>query len=92
MVDPGRFGYQFIARHHQQWLEWTVFSELVRFAPEGRTGDAAAALQFATLSGVTIVPVAFGFVVTASGSYFAAFAAAGALVLVGAIQFGLSLR
>ncbi len=68
------------------------FSELVRFAPEGQTGDAAAALQFATLSGVTIVPVAFGFVVTASGSYFVAFAAAGALVLVGAIQFGLSLR
>jgi len=68
------------------------FSELVRFAPEGRTGDAAAALQFATLSGVTIVPGAFGFVVTASGSYFVAFAAAGALVLIGAIQFGLSLR
>ena len=68
------------------------FSELVRFAPKGRTGDVAAALQFATLSGVTIVPVAFGFIVTASGGYLAAFAAAGALVLFGAIQFGMSLR
>lgn len=68
------------------------FSELVRFAPEGRTGDAAAALQFATLSGVTVVPATFGLVVSISGSYFVAFASAGALVLVGAILFGLSLR
>ncbi|PPR63786.1 MAG: hypothetical protein CFH10_00414 [Alphaproteobacteria bacterium MarineAlpha4_Bin2] len=68
------------------------FSELVRFSPAGKTGDAAAGLQFATLSGVTVVPALFGLVVTLADSYFMAFASAGLLVCVGASQFGYSLR
>jgi len=67
------------------------FSELVRFSPKGNSGDAAAGLQFATLSGVTVVPALFGVVVTLADSYFVAFALAGVLVCVGALQYGFSL-
>ena len=51
------------------------FSELVKHAPEGRTGDAAGGLQFATLLGVAVVPPVFGLVVAIAGNYLAAFAA-----------------
>ena len=68
------------------------FSELVKYAPKDRTGDAAAGLQFATLLGVAVLPAWFGFLVAATGSYFVAFATAGAAVAIGAIQFGWSLR
>ena len=68
------------------------FSELVKYAPKDRTGDAAAGLQFATLLGVAVLPAGFGFLVAATGSYLFAFATAGAAVAVAAIQFGWSLR
>ena len=68
------------------------FSELVRFSPKGKTGDAAAGLQFATLLGVTFVPASFGLIITLSDSYFTAFAGAAGLVSIGALQFGLALR
>lgn len=68
------------------------FSELVKFAPEGRTGDAAAGLQFATLLGVAVMPAVYGLIVSTSGSFTIAFTVAGAIVFVGAVQFAFSFR
>lgn len=68
------------------------FSELVKHAPKGRTGDAAGGLQFATLAGVACLPPLFGFLVSGTESYFFAFAAAAGLVACAACQFAWSFR
>lgn len=68
------------------------FSELVKHAPPGRTGDAAGGLQFATLLGVSTLPGAFGVLVTTTGSYFIAFVAAAAAVVLAALQYRWSFR
>lgn len=73
-------------------LNGLFFSELVKYAPKDRTGDAAAGLQFATLLGVAVLPAGFGFLVAATGCYFVAFATTAAAAEIGTLQFDWSSR
>jgi MFS family permease len=68
------------------------FSELVKFAPHGTVGDAASGCQFATLSGVAVVPAIFGLIVTLSDSYFAAFTTIAAAMFIASTYMRLVLR
>ncbi|MCG8545802.1 MAG: MFS transporter, partial [Alphaproteobacteria bacterium] len=45
------------------------FSELVKYAPPQRTGEAASGAQFITMSGVAAVPPLFGGIVVGTGGY-----------------------
>ena len=57
------------------------FSELVKYAPADRTGEAASGMQFIIMLGVAAVPPVFGSAVVATGSYGGAFLAiAGGMV------------
>lgn len=68
------------------------FSELIKFAPDGTVGSAASGAQFATLSGVSVLPAVFGVVVVAGNGYTAPFLMLAAAVTVATIYMRLSLR
>ena len=68
------------------------FAELIKFAPEGTVGAAASGAQFATLCGVAVWPVIFGIVVTASGSYTAAFLMLAVLASIATLYMRVMLR
>jgi MFS family permease len=68
------------------------FSELVKYAPAARTGEAASGIQFATLAGVVVVPSLFGVIVAVSGGYFIAFAAVACAATIAAAYIKLRLR
>lgn len=67
------------------------FAEMVKYAPEGRTGDAAGGLQFATLLGVSVVPPTFGAIV-AGGGYLMAFACVAGATIAIAVYLHRTLR
>ena len=61
------------------------FSELVKYAPSGQTGEAASGIQFVIMAGLTAVPPLFGIIVTGTGGYFAAFLAIGCVMIAAAV-------
>ena len=66
------------------------FSELVKHAPKGKTGEAAGGLQFATLSGVMIFPAVFGVLIGLFDSYLMAFSLLAGVIALAALQFAAS--
>jgi len=66
------------------------FSELVKHAPDGKTGEAAGGLQFATLSGVMTFPAVFGLMIVLFDSYLLGFSLLAGVIGVAALQFAAS--
>ena len=62
-------------------------SEVVRLSPAGRAGAATGASLAATYAGVVVLPALFWAIVHVSGSYAAAFVAAGLLTLWRGLRF-----
>jgi predicted MFS family arabinose efflux permease len=67
-------------------------SEIAAAAPEGMVGHATSGSTFLTFIGYVVGPVAFGAVVSATGSYQAAFAAASVAPLTGAVSLLYAMR
>lgn len=68
------------------------FSELVKYAPSGRTGEAASGIQFVIMAGLTVVPPLFGIIVMGPGGYFAAFLAIGCGMIAAALYLNVKFR
>jgi MFS family permease len=62
------------------------FSELVKYAPADRTGEAASGMQFFIMAGVVTVPPIFGVIVAATDGYGAAFLAIAAAMVAAAVH------
>lgn len=67
------------------------FAEITRHISPRQTGMAAGGIQFATLAGVSIMPLVFGLIVTLTGNYMAAYAVMSALVLLAAVYAAFAL-
>lgn len=67
------------------------FAEITRHISPSQTGMAAGGIQFATLAGVSIMPLIFGLIVTLTENYLAAYATFAALVLAAAIYAAIAL-
>ncbi len=68
-----------------------MFAESTRYVPENQISSAAGGVQFASLAGVSLVPLVFGLLVTLAGGYALAYGAAATMVLVGAVYAMVSL-
>lgn len=68
------------------------FSELVKYAPSEKIGEAASGIQFVIMAGLTAVPPLFGIIVTGTGGYFAAFLAIGCGMIAAAAYLNVKFR
>ena len=68
-----------------------MFAESTRYVPEHQISSAAGGVQFASLAGVSLVPLAFGLLVTLAGGYAIAYGAVAIMVVVGAVYAMVSL-
>jgi hypothetical protein len=62
-------------------------AQLARLAPAGRAAEVTGGTFFITFGGVTTVPLAFSFLLHATGSYGFAYAAVGTLTFASGIAF-----
>jgi hypothetical protein len=62
-------------------------AQLARLAPAGRAAEVTGGTFFITFGGVTIVPLAFSFLLHATGSYALAYAAVGTLTFASGLVF-----
>jgi MFS family permease len=62
-------------------------AQLARLAPPGRAAEVTGGTFFITFGGVTIVPLAFSFLLHVTGSYALAYAAVGVLTLASGVAF-----
>ncbi|MGI9410117.1 MAG: MFS transporter [Hyphomicrobiaceae bacterium] len=68
-----------------------MFAESTRHVPENQISSAAGGVQFASLAGVSLVPLAFGLLVTLGGAYVVAYGTIAAMVLTAAAYAALGL-